>query len=99
MAAEWGGRLAEGPWLGWRTADTCCADETLAVDVTLTDQSTPAVVARPQTSAPAARAGKLSRHRSVIVGQRRWQLQLEPTGTLLVATDQRMPALAFGLAC
>jgi diguanylate cyclase (GGDEF)-like protein len=70
-----------------------------AVSVTLIDQSTstPTTVARPQTSAP-ARAGALSRERSVVVGQRRWQLRLEPTGALLVNADRRMPALTFGIA-
>jgi diguanylate cyclase (GGDEF)-like protein len=70
-----------------------------AVSVTLIDQSTttPTVVARPQTSVP-ARASALSRQRSVIVGQRDWQLRLRPTGVLLMATDRRMAALAFGLA-
>jgi diguanylate cyclase (GGDEF)-like protein len=70
-----------------------------AVSVTLIDQSasTPAIVARLQTSAP-ARAGTLGRERIVIVGQRRWQLRLEPAGTLLAATDRGMPALAFAIA-
>jgi diguanylate cyclase (GGDEF)-like protein len=70
-----------------------------AVSVTLTDQSTstPTIVARPQTSAPAG-TGALDRRRGVIVGQRHWQLQLEPTGTLLMATDRRMPVITFAIA-
>jgi diguanylate cyclase (GGDEF)-like protein len=45
-----------------------------------------------------ASAGALGRERSVIVGQRRWQLRLEPTDVLLENTDRQMPALTFGIA-
>ena len=80
-------------------------DETLrsqsrgAVSVALLDLSTttPTIVARPTTGA-LPRSGALSRERTVIVGQRRWQLRLEPTNALLVRTDRRMPAIAFGIA-
>jgi diguanylate cyclase (GGDEF)-like protein len=70
-----------------------------AVSVTLIDlsTSTPTIVARPPTGA-LPRAGVLSRERSVIVGERRWQVRLEPTDALLVSTDRRMPALTFGIA-
>lgn len=68
-----------------------------AVNVTLADLSTgtPTIVAQP-TGTP-ARAGTLSRQRTIIVGQRRWQLRLEPTKTLLVNADRRMPALTLGI--
>jgi len=68
------------------------------VTVTLIDLSTtvPTVVARSNTAA-VPEAGPLSRQRTIIVGQRRWQLRLEPTSTLLVSADRQMPALALGL--
>jgi diguanylate cyclase (GGDEF)-like protein len=70
-----------------------------AVSVTLLDLSTatPTVVAGPQISAQPP-AGALSRERSVTVGQRRWQLRLEPASALLMPADRRMPALTFGIA-
>jgi len=83
-----------------------------AVSVTLLDRSTdtPTVVARPSTgvarpSTGVARpstdtldeASALHRERTVIVGQRRWDLLLEPTGNLLTNADQRMPAVALGI--
>jgi diguanylate cyclase (GGDEF)-like protein len=70
-----------------------------AVTVVLTDLSAGAstTVARPRTGVP-ARAGRLSRERTIMVGQRRWQLTLEPTGTLMAAADRRMPALILGIA-
>ena len=70
-----------------------------AISVTLTDLSTttPTVVARPLSRVP-SQAGDLSRQRSVIVGQRRWQLRLEPTDALLGRMDRRMPTITFGIA-
>jgi diguanylate cyclase (GGDEF)-like protein len=70
-----------------------------AVTVVLTDLSTavPTTVAQPRTGVP-ARAGRLSREPTIMVGQRRWQLTLEPTGKLMVAADRRMPALTLGIA-
>ena len=67
------------------------------VTVTLIDLSTtvPTIVARSHTAA-LSEAGPLSRQRTIIVGQRRWQLRLEPTNTLLVSADRQMPALALG---
>jgi diguanylate cyclase (GGDEF)-like protein len=70
-----------------------------AVNVTLTDLSTsrPTIVARPPTSAP-QRAGRLGRQRTIIVGRRRWQLDLTPTDKLMVNTDRRMPEATLGIA-
>ncbi|WP_205650708.1 CHASE domain-containing protein, partial [Actinoplanes solisilvae] len=69
-----------------------------AVSATLLDRSTttPTVVARPPTAIP-ARASTLNRERTIIVGQRRWDLRLEPTKNLLTTTDQRMPAVTLGI--
>lgn len=68
------------------------------VTVTLIDLSTtvPIIVARSHTATP-PETGPLSRERTIIVGQRRWQLQLEPTNALLVSADWQMPALALGI--
>jgi diguanylate cyclase (GGDEF)-like protein len=67
------------------------------VSVILTDLSTtpPTVVAQPQDWTPSG-AGVLVRQRSVFVGQRPWQLRLEPVGALLERTDRQMPALTLG---
>jgi diguanylate cyclase (GGDEF)-like protein len=79
--------------------ETMQAQSRGAVSVTLTDQSTstPTIVAGLQTRVP-ERAGGLSRRRDVIVGQRHWQLRLEPAGALLAGTDRQMPAVTFGIA-
>ena len=96
------GRFRGWVVLGMRGGDFM--DETLrsqsrgAVGVTLTDLSTsrPTVVARPATDATRRPAG-LSRHRTVVVGQRRWQLDLTPTDTLLANTERRRPKVALGI--
>ena len=69
-----------------------------AVAVTLTDLSTatPTVVAQPQAGAVAP-DGTLDRERTTEVGQRRWQLRVEPTGKLLASADRRMPELTLGI--
>jgi diguanylate cyclase (GGDEF)-like protein len=79
-------------------------DETLrsqsrgAVAVTLTDLSTgtPTTVVQPPAGT-AQQAGPLGRERLVTVGQRRWQLRLQPTAALLVSSDRRMPAVILGI--
>ncbi|MET0494767.1 MAG: diguanylate cyclase [Actinoplanes sp.] len=79
-------------------AETLRSQSRGAVDVTLTDLSgaTPTIVAGPYSTAR-VRAGRLIRERTITVGRRSWQLRLEPTDALLVSTDQRLPALTFGI--
>ena len=69
-----------------------------AVKVTLADLSSgePITVAS-TTKVENPSPGPLQRTRIVTVGQRKWQLQIEPTDRLLNATDRSLPALASSI--
>ncbi len=97
-AGAFRGWLVTGMRGGDFMQETLQAQSKGAVSVTLSDMSaaTPTVVAQPRTRLSAT-GGTLSRQRSVFVGQRRWQLQLEPTAVLLEITDWRMPTLTFAI--
>ena len=69
-----------------------------AVNAALDDASgdQPRAVVTP--SGPASQPSSLDRERTIAIGQRDWHLRMYPTGTLLSATDRRMPALTWGIA-
>jgi diguanylate cyclase (GGDEF)-like protein len=63
--------------------------------VDLTD-GPPEVIASPPVPLP-AQAGPLVRHRTIAVGNRRWQVEVQPTQNFMAAAGKGPTALAFSL--
>ncbi|MCO8274144.1 diguanylate cyclase [Actinoplanes sp. TRM 88003] len=102
------GTPAAGEFLGWMFLSMRGGDfveETLQtyagklVKVTLSDLSgTPATaVASTKTSAATLRDPDLRRVRTVVVGEREWQLNIQPTERLISDTDRRLPLATLGI--
>ena len=102
------GTPASGQFLGWmilsmRGGDF--VDETLQtyagelVKVTLSDLggTSPTAVASTRSPAATLRDPNLRRVRTVIVGEREWQLDVQPTQRLISDTDRRLPLATLGI--
>ncbi|WP_250005420.1 diguanylate cyclase domain-containing protein [Actinoplanes sp. M2I2] len=104
------GTPADGQFLGWMILSMRGGDfveETLhayageLVKVTLSDLDGPSVTpfASTREPAPLLPDAGLRRERTVLVGEREWQISVQPTERLISNTDRRLPfaTLAIGL--